>query len=119
MGDNMIKKPDWKYQATVTKIIKVEDKNEELREIDAIDLEMAMPFILDVIEDVELESVQVGRNYRATIKVYRAKLTPEIEKSFAKMSREDPTFREGEKFIRRYGGQQPLFKFELVSLEEI
>ena len=115
----LIKQPNWKYRDTVTKIIKVEDKDEDKREVDAIDLEMFMPFILDVPENISMEDIQVGENYRATFKVYTAELTPEIDKLWSKMEKKEHALREGIQHIKKFSGRQPLYKFELIKAEPV
>jgi len=81
---------NWEYQETVTRPIKVEERDDDLREITAIDLTNGFPFILDVPEETSMGNVEVGQTYRAKYKVYTS---PPI-----------------------ILGDIPLFKFELVEL---
>ena len=115
----MIREPKWKYRITDSKIIRVIRKNEEIREVDAVDLSMDTGFILDVPENISFEDIQVNKIYRATFKVYTAKLTPEIEKAYSKLSKESDTGRKLMDFLKRSGGYQTLYKFELVELEPL
>jgi hypothetical protein len=113
----MIKKPEWKLNTTVTKKIRVLDKVEEEREINAFDSEMNMPFILDVPEGISMEEIETNRWYRATFKVYTAKLIPEIEEEWSKMAKTTGGIREGIERMKQSGGHGTLYKFELVSLK--
>lgn len=115
----MIKEPHWKYRITDSKIIKVVRKNEEERDIDAIDLSMDMGFILGVPENISIEDIQINEIYHATFKVYTAKLTPEIEKAYSKLAKESDVGREVIEFLKRSGGYRTLYKFELVELEPL
>jgi hypothetical protein len=116
-GECVIKEPEWKYNKTVKKQIQVLDVDEERREVDALDLEAGMPFCLDANEEIELAEIEVGKMYQATFKVYRAEITPEIEKHWAEMAKDDTSFREGVQRIKASGSSEPLFKFELISIK--
>jgi hypothetical protein len=113
----MIKKPEWKLNTTVTKKVRVLDKVEEEREINAFDSEMNMPFILDVPEGISMEEIETNRWYRATFKVYTSKLIPEIKEEWSKMAKTTGGIREGIERMKQSGGYGTLYKFELVSLK--
>ncbi len=113
----MIKKPEWKLNTTVTKKIRVLDKDEEEREINAFDSEMNMPFILDVPEGISMEEIETNRWYRATFKVYTSKLIPETEEEWSKVAKPTGGIREGIERMKQSGGYGTLYKFELVSLK--
>jgi len=113
----MIKKPEWKLGTTLTKKIRVLDKDEEEREINAFDQEMNMPFILDVPERISMEEIEIDRWYRATFKVYTSKLVPEIEEEWSEVAKPTGGIREGMERMKQTGGHGTLYKFELVSLK--
>ncbi len=106
-----MKEPKWEFYEFKTKRINVIDIDLKLREIDALDMETMVPFVLDVPNSSLLEEMEKGENYVATFRVFKAKMSPEEEKSMAKVSDKETI-----KIIKEKGGD--LFKFELSSVEE-
>jgi predicted phage-related endonuclease len=113
----MIKEPEWKLNTTVTKKIQILEKDENKREIDAFDLEMTMPFILDVPEEISMEEVETNKKYSAKIRVYTSKLTPEIEELWSKTAKTTEAVHKGIEKLKQSGGYGTLYRFELVSLK--
>ena len=103
--------PDWKFFETKTKRVNIVDIDLKHHEIDVLDMEAHLPFILEVPNSNLLKEIEKGENYMATFRVFKAKMTPEDEKAMSKAS--DAT---AMKLIKENGGA--LFKFELVSVEE-
>jgi chemotaxis protein histidine kinase CheA len=114
----MIKEPTWKYRETITKSIEVKEKDDSEREVAAVDLDL-MPFVLNVASEISMENIKIGEIYKATIKVYTAEMTPEIDKLWSELEKENPDLQEGIKKIRKFGGQEPLHKFELTKIKPI
>ena len=112
-------KTNWEYEQTVKKAVQILDVDVEEREVDALDLEAGMPFCLDAIEDIDLSELEVGTSYRATVKVYRGEINPDLEKQWIEMEKDNPTLSKGIKFMKASGDPKPLFKFELISLEPL
>jgi hypothetical protein len=106
-----MKEPKWEFFESKTKRINVIDIDPKLREIDALDMETSVPFVLDVPDSSLLKEIEKGENYMATFRVFKAKMTPGDEKGMSEVS--DP---ETMKIIKEKGGK--LFKFELISVEE-
>jgi hypothetical protein len=72
-------------------------------------MEKFLPFCLDVADDALFDEIEKGHSYRATIRVFKAKASPEDK---AEMDKELP------EEIKAKGGISELFKFELMPLEE-
>jgi len=106
-----MKEPNWKLLETKTKRVNIIDIDLKLREIDALDMESSIPFVLDVPNSKLLQEIEKGENYMATFRVFKAKMTHEEEKAMSKASDLKAI-----KLIKEKGGE--LFKYELVSLEE-
>jgi hypothetical protein len=106
-----MKEPNWKFFETKTIRVNIIDIDPKLREIDALDMESFVPFILDVPNSNLLQEIEKGENYMATFRVFKAKMTPEDEKDMSEVKDA-----EAMKLIKEKGGE--LFKFELVSVEE-
>ena len=86
-------------------------------EITAIDVEVGMPVILDIAEDFSINEIEVGKTYQATIAAYRGELTPEIDNLFEEIGEDNPRICQATEHIRTRGGQEPLWKFKLLSIE--
>lgn len=106
-----MKEPNWKFLETKTIRINIIEIDSKLGQIDALDMEASVPFILDVPNRNLLKEIEKGENYMATFRVFKAKMTPENEKAMSKVSDI-----EAMKLIKENGGN--LFKFELISVEE-
>jgi hypothetical protein len=111
MRQRIMKEPNWKFFETKTKRINIIEIDPKRSEIDALDLEASVPFILNVPDSKLLQEIEKGENYMVTFRVFKAKMTREYEKAMYKVSDSAAM-----KLIKENGGD--LFKFELVSVEE-
>jgi hypothetical protein len=71
--------PDWKYIKTVQKrvrIIKVDTQNQT---INAFDLDQDFPLSFNVDQQVDLRKIKRAKIYQATVKIYEAEFTKELE----------------------------------------
>jgi len=115
-----LKELKWEYSRTETRPVLVKRIFEEEHEVRAVDLELDVPFPLDVSEHPFLvESVKVGEKYLATFKVYEAKLTKEIEKSFEMISKISERHQKMLSFLKATGGFKTLYKFELIDIKPL
>ena len=113
----MVGQPDWKYQDRVVKIIQITDKNEDERNVDAIDLEISMPIRADVLEDSVTQNIKVGKKYRETLKVYNAESTPKIDNLISEVENQEPLLHDFIKNLKNFGGGKPLCPFKLIKIE--
>lgn len=107
----------WRYDKTVTKEIQILKIDEECREIDALDIELNMPFILDVSEEIQIAELDCGKIYNAEIKFYTCELSSEMENQFLDTEDTDTKdlLQEGLDIIKSKG-RRTLYKFELTSI---
>ena len=115
-----LKELKWEYSRTETRPVLVKRIFEEEHEVRAVDLELDVPFPLDVSEHPFLvESVKVGEKYLATFKVYEAKLTKEIEKTIETISKVSEAHKKMLEFLKATGGFKTLSKFELIDIKPL
>ena len=71
--------PDWKLVRTVQKRIRISRVNAKDRNVDAFDLDAKVPVCLIAALRIDLDKIKRAKIYQATIKVFEAELTPELE----------------------------------------
>jgi len=108
--------PKWEFEKETTKNIEVVNVNLNRLKVDAIDLDCGMPVYLDATKEVDLSKVDVGEAYMATVKVYRAPITPQLEKQWMKTTKDNPELLKGIELMKNSGEAKPLYKFEIISL---
>ncbi len=82
-------KPDWKYVETLQKKIRINRVNLKERHVDALDMDNGYALCLDADEKIDLSKIKKAKIYQATVKVYKAELTPELENQLTEMAMED------------------------------
>ncbi|MDR2708241.1 MAG: hypothetical protein LBB87_05820 [Nitrososphaerota archaeon] len=107
--------PDWKYTKTVQKrvrIIKVDAPNQT---IDVFDLDQGFPLSFNVNQQIDLKKVKRAKIYQATVEIYEAEFTKELEWQMIEASLHD---HEQFKRIQDYKktGAKPT-RFDLISLK--
>ena len=82
-------KPDWKYVETLQKRIRINRVSLKERHVDAVDMDTGYGLCLDADEKIDLGKIKKAKIYQATMKVYKAELTPELENQLTEMAMED------------------------------
>jgi hypothetical protein len=113
----LIGQPDWKYQDTVVKIIQITGKNEDERNVDALDLEASIPIRADVLEESIMQAIKVGKKYRATMKVYNAEITSQLNSMLSEVENQQPLLHDFIENLKKFDGGKPLCRFELIKIE--
>lgn len=108
----------WNYRIIDTRAIFVKGKDEDRREIRAVDLKVNLPFVLEVPKGVSMRSIEVDEEHMAMLKVYTARsggavVVPELVEFFKVIDVE----RKFEEFLKAAFIDKSLFKFELVEIE--
>jgi hypothetical protein len=106
--------PEWKYTETVQKRIRVIKINHQERHLDAQDIDSGFVLCLDANEGLDLGKIKKAKMYQATIKVYKAELTVELERQLTEMAIRDTQLDDSLKAIRKAGNV--LKKYELAAI---
>jgi hypothetical protein len=105
---------DWKYTETVQKRIRITRVNAKERHVDALDLDGDMPLCMNASEKIELAKIKKAKIYRATIKVFKADITPELESQLIESAMNDLNRLKAIKYMKTSGFKPS--KFELIAL---
>ncbi|MCW3984761.1 MAG: hypothetical protein NWE96_12360 [Candidatus Bathyarchaeota archaeon] len=106
--------PDWKYTETVQKRIRITRVNTKERHVDAVDLDGGMSLCMNASKEINLDKVKKAKIYQATIKVYKADITPELESQLLESAINDPTRLKAIQSLKASGFKPS--KFDLISL---
>jgi hypothetical protein len=108
--------PDWKPAETAQKKLRIITVNLKERHLDAIDMETMYPLCLDANEKIDLGKIKKAKIYSATIKIYKADLTSELEGQLQERALSDPQLLHSLKAIKSTGSK--LTKYELISIKK-
>jgi hypothetical protein len=75
----MMVEPDWKYIKTVQKKIRIIKVDTQDQTINAFDLDQGFPLSFNVDQQVDLGKIKRAKIYQATVKIYEAEFTKELE----------------------------------------
>lgn len=106
----------WKYRGTIERKAFLVSKDLDRREVLIMDMEKRVPIIVDVPRNVSLEKIEEGKTYNVRLRVYVAKQTPEFKRKLNELARNDPKIRETVKVLKKLGGGDILYKFELAGI---
>lgn len=81
--------PDWKYTETIQKRIRITRVNVKERHVDAVDLDGGMSLCMNADQKVDLAKIKKAKIYQATIKVFKAEITPELENQLIESAMDD------------------------------
>lgn len=117
MSGSLEKESDWIYRIFTRRIITVNAKNEQVRKVTATALSTKLAFAIDVPQNVSLESLEVGKSYFASLKVYSAKNSEGVSAEFVEFFQELDVDQSAEDFIKAYWVYPKRIKFELLEVE--
>ena len=106
---------EWKYAETVQRRIRVMKVNRQERHLDAQNIDEGVPFCLDAQVGLDLDKIKKAKIYRATIKVFTAELSSELERQLTELSLKDVKLRHSLEVMKHSGSQ--FKKFELVAVK--
>jgi hypothetical protein len=107
--------PDWKYAETIQRRIRVMKVNNQERHLDAQDIDEGIPFCLDAQAELDLSKIKKAKIYHATIKVFTAELSGDLERQLTELSMEDTKLRHSLQIMKQTGSK--FKKFVLISIK--
>ncbi len=108
-------KPDWKFMKTLRKKIRINRVSLKERHVDAVEMDSGHPICLDADEGIDLSKIKKAKIYQATLKVYEAELTPELENQMYEMAMEDIDRLRALQAMKASGSKPT--KLELISIK--
>ena len=106
---------EWVLTDSVERRIRVLRVNGQKRFLDAENIDEGYPLTLDAAADVDLGKIKKAKIYHASINVYTAKLSGELERQLTELSMEDAQLRRSLHVIKQSGSI--LKRFELTKIK--
>lgn len=110
---------DWNYRINASRQVTVKAKNDTVRKISAIDVLTNLPFPLEVPQDFQMGTVDVGKAYFVTFKVYTLKKAPDLSSDFVEFFQVLDVDQPVEDFLKAYRLFSNYIRFELVEAEPL
>jgi hypothetical protein len=110
---------NWVYRIFDRRTISVRAKNEQVRKLAVVDLVTNLPFAIEVPSGINLETLEVGKEYLAAVKVYTAQEIKDVPAEFAEFLKVVDVDRSIDEFIKAYWLYPKTIKFELTETETI
>ena len=107
--------PDWKYDETIQRRIRIMKVNHHERHLDAQDIDEGIPLCLDAQSELDLGKIKKAKIYHATIKVFTAELSGDLERQLTELSMEDTKLRHSLQIMKQSGSK--FKKFELIAIK--
>ena len=107
------------YRIFDRRTISVKAKNDQVRKLAAVDLVTNLPFAIEVPTEITLDSLEVGKEYLASMKVYTTQKTESVPPDFTEFFQVVDVDQSMDDFIKAYWLFPKIIKFELVEAEPI
>jgi hypothetical protein len=106
--------PDWKYTETIQKRIRITRVNAKERHVDAVDVDGGMSLCMNADQKIDLGKIKKAKIYQATIKVFKAEITPELESQLIESAMDDFDQLKAIRAMKASGFKPS--KFDLIAL---
>ena len=107
--------PEWVYTETVKRRIRINKINHQHRTLDAQDIDVGTPLSLEAQIGLDLSKTKKAKIYLATIKVFSAELSGDLERHLTELSLQDTQLRYSLQILKKSGSK--LKKFELIAIK--
>ncbi len=108
-------RPDWKPIQTIQKRIRITRIDAKDRHVDAFDIDENVPLCLSADVKLNLDKVKKAKIYQATVKVYEAEFTPELEQQVFESAMGDLGRLRALQAMKASGAKPT--KYELIALK--
>jgi hypothetical protein len=107
--------PDWKFFETIQKKIRITRIDTKGRYVDVFDLDKGVPLCLSAGNKIDLGKIKKAKIYLATINLFKAELTPELERHAFESALSDLIRLKALQTMKASG--EKLTMYELVALK--
>jgi len=107
----------WNYRKTDTRIVVVKAKNLKNHKIVVEDVDTKSPFTLEISANVSAHTIEVGKEYAATIKIFTAKSITDLRKEFIELFQVLDVDQPTEAFLTVACTNSASIRFELAEIE--
>jgi hypothetical protein len=110
---------DWNFRINASRQVAVKAKNDAVRKISAIDVLTNLPFPIEVPQDFQMATLEVGKAYFVTFKVYTLKKAPDVSSDFVAFFQVLDVDQSVEDFVKAYWLFPTYIRFELAEAEPL
>jgi hypothetical protein len=107
----------WNYRITSKRSILVKNKDKDQHKVVAVDLATKLPFVLEVPKDVSMQTINAGKEYLVTLRIYTAKSTENVSADYIELFQVLDVDRPAENFLSATCCYPDLVRFELEDIE--
>jgi len=107
--------PNWIYIKTVQKRIRIISVDTQNHTINAFDLDQGFPLSCNVDQQINLRKVKRAKIYQATVKIYEAEFTKELEWQMIEAALHNPEKLERIQAYKKSGAKPT--RFDLINLK--
>jgi hypothetical protein len=107
----------WNYRKTDTRTVVLMAKNLKSHKIVVKDINTKLPFSLEISENVSVHTMEVGKEYTVTLKIFTAKFIKDLKEGFIELFQVLDVDQPIEAFLTVACSYPALVRFELAEIE--
>ena len=107
----------WNYRKTDTRMVVVKAKNLKNHKMVVEDVDTKLPFAIDISANIRVNSIEVGKEYAVTVKIFTARSIKDLRKEFIELFQVLDVDQPGEAFLTAACSYPALVRFELTEIE--
>ena len=117
MSPSNVDKTSWNFRILDKRQVMVKAKNDSVRKFSVVDVLTGLPFPLEVPADFSMDTVELEKEYLATLKVYTLRNVEGVKSDFVEFFEVLDVDQTVEDFINAYWLYPNYIRFELVEVE--
>lgn len=114
-----IKGSDCNYRVSATRPILIKAKNDRMRKAIAIDLIVNLPLAFEISQSVPVKSVEVGKEFSVTLKLYSSKNVEGVDAEFVEFFEVLDADQRFDDFVRAHWMYPNYIAFDLTRIEPL
>ena len=114
----MFTENQWIFRYNNKRLVTVKAKSADVRKIAVLDVLTNLMFAVEVPQEIDLESLKIGKDYMFDLKVFTSRDVDCVEGEFVAFFEAADINQDIEDFIRAYWVYPAKIRFELSEVEE-
>ena len=114
----MFTEKQWIFRYTDKRLVTIKAKSADVRKIAVLDVLTKLTFAVEVPQEIDLESLKIGKDYMFDLKIYTSKDVGGVEGEFVAFFEAGDINQNIEDFIRAYWVYPKKIRFDLAEVEE-
>lgn len=107
----------WNYRITSKRSILIKNKDKDQHKVAAVDQTTKLPLVLEVTKDVSMQTIEAGKEYLATVRIYTAKSAENVSADYIELFQVLDVDQPAEDFLSATCCYPNLIRFELEDIE--